>query len=298
MTHPDTAGADKPAVIAISSHVVRGTVGNRAMVFALESLGFPVWSVPTVTLPWHPGHGPSTRLVPDDAGFAGLMRDLAASPKLREVGGLVTGYFGSPAQVEEAARLIEALKAVNPAAIVACDPVLGDGTDSGAHLYQPVETLAAIRDRLLPLADIATPNRFELQFLTGLELTTNVHLIEAAAALGPRLTVVTSAFPMLRGGIGNLLVDGFAATLAEHRRIEGAPNGMGDLTAAVFLARTLSGASPEKALQATTAAVFEILARTTKRGADELTLETDADALKSPMAMVQVRRLSTQGGRR
>jgi pyridoxine kinase len=55
----------RPAVVVISSHVARGTVGNRAIVFALEALGFPVWAVPTVMLPWHPGHGPAPRIVPD-----------------------------------------------------------------------------------------------------------------------------------------------------------------------------------------------------------------------------------------
>ena len=76
------------------------------------------------------------------------------------------------------------------------------------------------------------------------------------------------------------------------------PHGVGDLTAAVFLARRLAGLAQERALQTTTAAVYEILARTTKRGADELTLETDADSLKTPMAMVQMRHLAMPGGRR
>lgn len=284
---------DRPAVISISSHVARGTVGNRAAVFALETLGFPVWSVPTVTLPWHPGHGPATRIVPPTDAFAAMMADLAGAPWLGEVGAVITGYFGEPGQIEPTRRLIEAVKRVNPAATVVCDPVLGDA----GRLYQPQATLDAIRDLLLPLADIATPNRFELEFLSGLDLTDNAHLIDAAAALGPEIVLVTSAFAMLRGGTGNLLVGDFAALLAEHRIIENAPHGLGDLTSAVFLARLLSGTKPEKALQSTTAAVFEILARTAKRGADELTLETDADSLRHPMAMVQTRRLATREGK-
>ncbi|KQT52611.1 pyridoxamine kinase [Aureimonas sp. Leaf460] len=293
MTNPSDR-RDKPAVISVSSHVARGTVGNRAVVFALESLGFPVWSVPTITLPWHPGHGPATRIVAPAEDFTALMEDLATAPWLSEVGAIVTGYFGAPHQVEPAARLVEAVKAANPQAIYLCDPVTGDG----GRLYQPEPTLAGIRDRLMPLADIATPNRFELEFLTGLEFHENAHLIDAAQALGPPTVVVTSAFPLLRGGIGNLLVDGTHALLAEHRQIERAPHGLGDLTSAVFLARILSGATPEKALQTTTAAVYEILARTTKRGADELTLETDAESLKHPMAMVQMRRLGLPNGNR
>ena len=70
------------------------------------------------------------------------------------------------------------------------------------------------------------------------------------------------------------------------------PNGLGDLTAAVFLARLLDGQPAGKALQSTTASVFEILARTAKRGADELTLETDTDSLSHPMAMVHLRHLT------
>ena len=287
MTKESSSANDRPAVISISSHVVRGTVGNRAAAFALESLGFPVWAVPTVTLAWHPGHGPSTRIVPPAEAFAAMMADLEQAPWLSEVGAVLTGYFGGSDQIEPVARLIEAVKRRNPRAIVLCDPATGDG----GRLYQPRETLEAISQRLMPLADIATPNRFELEFLTGLELTDNRELIEAASALGPRTVVVTSAFPMLRGGTGNLLVDDRQTVLAEHRLMENAPKGVGDLTSAVFLARVLSGVTPEKALQSTTATVFELLARTTKRGADELTIETDLDSLKHPMAMVQMRRL-------
>jgi pyridoxine kinase len=100
---------------------------------------------------------------------------------------------------------------------------------------------------------------------------------------------------MMAGGTGNLLLTPNEALLAEHRIIDRPPNGLGDLTAAVFLARLLSGQPDAKALQTTTAAVFEILARTAKRGADELTLETDAASLSHPMAMVQLRHLTHPG---
>jgi pyridoxine kinase len=50
----------------------------------------------------------------------------------------------------------------------------------------------------------------------------------------------------------------------------------------------LQGHGAEKVLQLATASVFEILARTMKRGANELTLETDASSLATPMAMAMV----------
>jgi len=117
----------------------------------------------------------------------------------------------------------------------------------------------------------------------------------AALHAGPSTMLVTSAPAMMAGGTGNLLINGSHALLAEHRLIDKPPNGLGDLTAAVYLARILSGQPAVKALQSTTATVYEILARTAKRGGDELQLETDAQSLSHPMAMVQLRHLLHPG---
>lgn len=276
-----------PAVIVISSHVVRGTVGNRAAVFALETLGFPVWALPTITLPWHPGHGKATRLVPDEASFNALIDDLCNAPWLEEVSGILTGYLGAAYQAPAIVRLVNALKAKNPEAVYLCDPVIGDE----AGLYVNQETAGVIRDMLLPLADIATPNRFELEWLTGHAIADNTALINAAEMLGPKVVVCTSAHAMMAGSTGNLLVADAGCIMAEHRQVVGPTNGLGDLTAALFLARTLIGQSNELALKQTTASVFEVMARASKRGANELMLAADASSLSHPMAMIQMRRI-------
>ncbi|HLP69861.1 MAG TPA: pyridoxal kinase PdxY [Rhizobium sp.] len=275
------------AVIVISSHVVRGSVGNRAAVFALETLGYPVWAVPTVVLPWHPGHGKATRLSFPDDSFDKMIDDLVDAPWISEVGAILTGYFGSAAQIRSVARLIRAIKAKNPDLIYLCDPVMGDV----GGLYVPEDTAEGIRDNLIPLAAIATPNRYELGWMAGSPLETNADIIDAALSLGPARMLVTSAVPMMAGGVGNLLLSGRHALLAEHRWIENPPNGLGDLLAAIFLARLLSGTPEERALQLATASVYEVLARTMKRESDELTLESDASSLMSPMALVQIRRI-------
>ena len=275
------------AVIVISSHVVRGSVGNRAAVFALESLGYPVWALPTVVLPWHPGHGPSTRLTFGESEFDHAIDDLIGAPWLGEVKAVLTGYFGNAAQPRAVARLVRALRARDPDLLYVCDPVMGDV----GGLYLGEETAVAIRDALIPLASVATPNRYELEWLVGARLSTNAEIMEAALSLGPSRMLVTSAVPMMAGGTGNLYLSGKHALLAEHRLIDNPPNGLGDLTSALFLARLLAGVPEERALQLTTASVFEILARTAKRGGDELTLESDASSLSTPMAMVQMRHL-------
>lgn len=279
------------AVIVISSHVARGSVGNRAAVFALETLGFPVWAVPTVILPWHPGHGRATRIVPDTEQFTALLGDLERAPWLGEVAAVLSGYLGDARQAAAVASLVGAVKAKNPKALYVCDPVMGDL----GGLYVPQAIAEAMRDTLLPIADIATPNRYELAWMSGVQLDDIKSVVGAALVAGPSTMLVTSAPAMMAGGTGNLLLTGSEALLSEHRIIERPPNGLGDLTAAVFLARLLDGQPSGKALQSTTASVFEILARTAKRGADELTLETDAQSLSHPMAMVHLRHLTHPG---
>ena len=222
-----------------------------------------------------------------DDDFDKAMTDLENAKWIGEVKAVLTGYFGSAAQVRSTARLIRNLKEKNPSLIYACDPVMGDL----GGLYIPLETAEAIRDHLIPLATVATPNRYELAWMSGAELETNNAIMDAALALGPPKMLVTSAVPMMTGGTGNLYLSGRHALLAEHRAIENAPNGLGDLMSALFLARLLEGMDDEKALQLATASVFEILARTKKRDMNELTLETDSSSLSTPMAMVQMRHL-------
>lgn len=278
----------KKSVLVISSHVVRGSVGNRAAALALEILQYPVWSVPTIILPWHPGHGASTKIVPDTKQFSDLLHDVSHAKWIGEIGGVLTGFMANEAQAKDVAKLVKDLKQSNPEITYVCDPVIGDT----GGLYIPEATADAIRDQLIPICDIATPNKFELEWLTGQSNLSNANE-EAAAArtLGPKEVLVTSASAFMKNNIANLLVSEKHAVMAEHRLIPNPPNGTGDLVAAVFLAHKLSGLENEENLQRTTASVFEILASASRRGSDELMLESDAGSLVRPAAMIQTRNL-------
>jgi pyridoxine kinase len=274
-----------PAVIVVSSHVVRGAVGARAAVFALERLGFLVWSLPTVILPWHPGHGPSTRIALDRAAFAGAVSDLSRSPALADVGAVLTGYFDDPEQIEPVAELVALVKTNNPEAVYLCDPVIGDGDG----LFRPESIAVAIRDRLLPLADIATPNRHELMWLAGTRAEDNEGLAAAAANLGPREVVVTSAFAP-RDEIGLVLTEPGGVHIATHATLADAPHGTGDLFAALYLTHSLDGAAPPAALERAAAVTLRLVERAAERGADALPLADAQDALAaSPQGVTVVR---------
>ncbi|WP_180897804.1 pyridoxal kinase [Martelella soudanensis] len=290
MTFAPPAGA----IVAISSYVMRGKIGNRAIVFALESLGYNIWSVPTVVLPWHPGHWRATRLQFEGEAFANALRELGESRWRGEVCGVISGYLANAAQAEAIAELVENLRAESPGLIYLCDPVIGD--EGG--LYVGEDTARAIRDRLLPLADIATPNRFELSWLANRALADNTAMIDAALALGPAEVVVTSAQSMLKEGVATLFVDRRQALLAEHQRVENPPNGLGDLFSALFLAARLAGAPPGEALEKSTASVFETLTRAVREGSDELMPEKDAHSLRAPFAKVGLRQLMHPSRRR
>ena len=284
------------AVIVISSHVARGTVGARAATLALEALGRPVWAVHTLHLPWHPGHafrrGETARIVPPDADFERLLDDLAAAPWLPEVGAVVTGYMASVAQVEAVANFVAALR--ERGILYVCDPVMGDAAvGEPGRLYVPQPVAEALRDRLVPLADVVTPNRFELRWLSGRDVPfeTNGEIVMAARALAPPRVLVTSALPVMREATGNILV-GEHAWMAEHRAFPRAPNGTGDLTAALFTHHVLAGASPRDALERTTATTFAVVARSVGAGSDELLAEGDRGDFVRPFAPVTVRQIA------
>lgn len=284
---PQARGTPAPdAVVAVSSSVARGTVGNRAAAHAIEALGHPVWSVPTILLPWHPGQGPGTRVGwPSDA-FGSLLGDLASSPKLREVGAVLSGYLGGAEQAEAIASLVRALRGRRPA-IYCCDPVIGNAR--GRYVPEPIAL--AIRDRLVPLADIATPNRFELAWLTG---GTVPDAIEDVAGLARRLgppTVLVTSVRVEDRRISTLLTTPDGAFLATHERIDAPNAGTGDLSAALFVARTLEGERPQEALRLALAGAVEAMLAEAGAGADELPLERIHDRLREPRAKVRVERI-------
>ena len=278
----------RPAsVLVISSEVARGAIGARAAVFALERLGLATWLVPTVWMPWHPGHGRATRIVPDPAAFAAALAEIAESPAAAEIGTVLTGYFAEAGQIEAVAALVERLRRRTPGLRLVVDPVVGDG---GA-LYVPAPIAAALRDRLLPLADLATPNAFEAGFLAGRPVETPAEAIAAARALPVPTVVVTSAPALMTRAVATLLVGPDGAVQIEHPLIDKAAHGTGDLLAALFAGRLALGTAPEPALVRAVTSVFEVVARSARAGADELCLPAEQDVLLHPMAQVSVRRL-------
>jgi pyridoxine kinase len=291
MMQPGAPEPKKKPVLVITSQVVRGGISGRGLTFALERIGHDVWFLPTILLPWHPGQGKGTRIVPPVADFAAMAGDLAASPKLSEVGAVITGYLGDAEQAAAIAALVKAVKTQNPDAPYLCDPVMGDQQGETGALYVPKATAQAIRDKLVPLADIVTPNAFELGWLTGRDVTSEMQALAAARILGNERVLVTSSPALRRNAIANLLAGPRGAVAAEHASIENPPHGTGDLIAGLFLTNLLAGHHDEEALKRASASVFELVARSVRKGADELLFAEEQNSVVKAMALVTSRRV-------
>jgi pyridoxine kinase len=221
-------------VLSISSQTVFGPVGNSVCVPALQSQGHDVMALPTVLLSHHPGHGNPHVVSYADDFLLGVVNDLDRLRQLAKVDAVLTGYFASAAQVKVAVEAISVIKAANPKAMVLVDPVMGDH----GKLYVKEDIAVAIRDHLLPLASITTPNHFELSWLTGTSSATSAEALSAAAKLSVPEVIITSV-PQQDGLISTFGVTR-ESTMAHHmRREEKVPNGTGDLLAGLYLAQRL-----------------------------------------------------------
>lgn len=144
-----------------------------------------------------------------------------------------------------------------------------------------------LRERVVPAADIITPNQFELGFLTETEptdLDSTLASVDAARAMGPRTVLVTSVERPDRpeGTIEMLAADDAGAWIVRTPHIPMKANGSGDVTAALFTAHYRSTGSAAEALARTTSSVFDLLTRTHESGERELQLVESQEAYAHP----------------
>jgi pyridoxine kinase len=253
-------------IIALSSLVARGHVGLSAVAPALQRLGHDVIVLPTVLLSNHPGHARTAGMTVPAETLAAMLDALDANGWLGEVDGVLSGYLPSPAHVRFAASLVERVRRRRPDTRFFCDPVLGDDPKG---LYVDGETALAVRDELLAHADVITPNRFELDWLSGKPVRDSSSATGAARALGVATTLATS-IPTAGNALANLLVTAHGAMQCVVEQRTDVPHGTGDFIAALFAGFYLSGGRDEDLLARATAAVACVVEASL--GRDELDL--------------------------
>jgi pyridoxine kinase len=263
-------------ILSIQSWVAYGHVGNASAVFPLQRLGAEVWSINTVQFSNHTGYGDWTGQVYTGAQVRDLVDGIAARDVLPHCDAVLSGYMGDAAIGEAILHAVTLVRSKNPSAVYCCDPVIGD-VEEGVYVRPGIEDF--LREHALPQADIATPNRFELERLTGLPCATLAEAKRAIAALtatlrpeGLRCVLLTSLDSEETPGdhLDLLVGEGGQFHLLRTPRLPVAVNGAGDAIAALFLFHRLQSGSAVAALEAAGSAIYGLLKRTAEAGSREI----------------------------
>ncbi|HEY3638948.1 MAG TPA: pyridoxal kinase [Rhizomicrobium sp.] len=262
-------------ILSFQSEVVYGHVGQGAARFALQRLGHEVWALPTVLLSSHAGYRRvEGEAIPADR-LRRLLDGLSANGWLAQCDAILSGYLGSPQQAELIADAVAEVKRANAKAVYCLDPVIGDD----GRAYAKPGVAEAMARTLLPLADIVTPNAFELVTLSGSVIRNADDAKSAASRLGRPLIAATS-IPDGAERIGVVAATRDETWFASAPRFAHVPHGGGDLFAALLLASRLCGANLHDALAQALGPVHAILSAS--RESSELRLIEKQDVLAAP----------------
>jgi pyridoxine kinase len=273
-----------PTILSLSSQVAHGHVGHSAAVFIWQRLGIDVIALPTIILSNRPDlpHRAGERVRPELLGE--MVAAIEANGRLGGIDAVFTGYLPSAEHATLAAGLVERLRAGKPDLLYCCDPILGDEPEG---LYIAESAAEALRAELLPLADVVTPNRFELGWLAAREIASGADALAAARVLGG-IVLATSSPTASESQLGNLLLADGRAWQAMVERRRDVPHGTGDALAALFLGFLLRSRTAPDALSLATGSLEAIIAAS--EGMDELNLIASQEswAIPAPWPIAEV----------
>lgn len=159
---------DSRSLLSILSHVTHGYVGNRATTFPLQYYGWDVDAINTTDFSNHPGYGKlqGTKATPAEiaAIFQGL-RDIEDFNTAYQI--FMVGYCPNAEVMSTIYDNLKPALHTDDKPVLVVDPVLGDN----GRLYVPEDVVPVHKNFLkLGLVDLTTPNQFEMELLTGVEI--------------------------------------------------------------------------------------------------------------------------------
>ncbi len=247
-----------PLIGSIQNSVGMGFLGNQATMAIANALGARVVHAQSQFANAHGGVAGRTSVIADVAQFRRDVNFVVA----QRPGILHVGYLPKPMHVDVVAEAL-----VDYKGIVLLDPVIGDYKKG---LFVSEETARAIRERLVPLAQIITPNRFEAEVLIGHgdDAMSEYKYLNGVFDLGPQAVVITSfARDPEKHRMTSLFTNGYS-----YYRITGPyfprypAHGVGDVFAAGMSAFIGLGGSPFAASLLATALASRAVASTTPYG--------------------------------
>lgn len=282
--------APTPCVISIQSQVAVGHVGNSAAVLPMQVMGVDVVPVPTTLLSNHP-HYPTLRGAALGADqVADLLQGVIEREVPQRAQAIVSGYLGRAETASVVASFVERAKTANPALRYVCDPVMGD---SDLGFFVPEALRAAFRERLLPLADVITPNQFELEFLIGGTIdSVDAFRRHADTLRSQGLDIVVMTGGELgdtpAGWLDVCVVHADGGCRVRTPRLAFRPVGTGDVFTGLLTAALVRGAGPEAAAIHAMDGIFAVLKATLEADAPELRLVENMASLSSPLRVCEI----------
>ena len=280
-------------LLSIQSHVAYGHVGNDAAVFPLQRLGIEVWPIHTVQFSNHTGYGAWKGRVFEAGLITEVMDGIKARGVLPSCDGVLSGYMGS---AETGAAILDAaarVKHANPKALYCCDPVIGD---VGRDVFVRADIPVFIKSHALAVADIITPNHFELQHIAGFPARTTDDLrkaLDAVHALGPRVVFVTSleSDGTPNDSIDLVVSEGGGLFRLRTPKLPISVNGAGDAIAALFFAHYLRERSAAAAMSKAASSIYGVLKRTAEKGSREILLIEAQEEFVAPGRVFEAERI-------
>ncbi|MCA1413104.1 pyridoxal kinase [Bradyrhizobium sp. NBAIM20] len=269
-------------VISVQSQVVHGHVGNSAAAYAMQAEGVNVAAVPTTLLSNHPRYASLRGRVLETELVADLLKGVEERGLVDEAAVLVTGYLGSSGNAAVIADFVERARTRNGKLVYLCDPVIGDD----GRVYVADGILDVLRHRLLPAANLTTPNQFELELLSGAAIADAESLSAACAVLAGACTdVVATGCTLADTAAGQvetiLCTDGRLSRFATPR-LPIRPYGTGDFLTGLIAAHLAKGEAMELAVRRAVDTVFAVLVRTQAAGSAEMRLVPLPTAERKP----------------
>lgn len=283
-------------ILSIQSHVAYGYVGNRAAVFPLQRLGFDVTAINTVQFSNHTGYGDWEGEIFSPAQVQKLVEGIKRRGVFERFDAVLSGYMGDAALGALIVEIVTELKQHNENLIYCCDPVIGD---VGRGVFVRDGVGAYFKQHAVHVADILTPNHFELNYLTDMPVDSLEQTLAACQALteqGPQTILVTSLIhdQTPEDTIEMLAFEKDQAFLIQTPRFDlnPAPNGAGDVTAALFLAQRLKQTPLNQALESVAASLHALFEATHRAGSRELQLIDSQAAWAAPERRFKARQIS------
>ncbi len=239
--------------LIVAGSEATGGAGIQADLRTYQQLG--VYGVGTITciVSFDPSNDWAHRFVPVDPQV--IADQIEAATSTHDLDVVKIGMLGTPATIDVVAKALRA----QPWRHVVLDPVLiCKGQEPGAAL----DTDTALREQVLPLATVVTPNMFEARTLSGMDTIDTVDdLAEAARrihALGPKYVLAKGGVELPGDDAVDVLFDGEDITVLRAPKVgQERVSGAGCTLAAATAAELAKGADVQDAVRVAKALVTE-----------------------------------------